>query len=255
MSSAERQTAFRRVADDLRTALAGDSFAAGVPLPTEAELCDRYGVSRQTVRRAFQDLVAEGLVVRVPGRGTFPASGDGRYIRQLGSIEDLMALSADSALQVLDPLTGSVDPAAAGRLHLPDDRVFTASFVRLHDGRPFGHTRVHLPPAVGRRLAEAPELAGPGRTSTVTVIGLLDQLLDEPIAEAEQSIAVASAPPDASAALGLAEGAAVLRVDRTYLDGAGTPVELAVSHFHPERYTYRVRLRRSRPPRREDRAP
>jgi DNA-binding GntR family transcriptional regulator len=37
----------------------------------------------------------------------------------------------------------------------------------------------------------------------------------------------------------------MLRVDRLYSDASGTPVELAVSHFLPEQYTYRVTLRRS----------
>jgi hypothetical protein len=37
----------------------------------------------------------------------------------------------------------------------------------------------------------------------------------------------------------------MLRVDRLYSDSSGAPVELAVSHFLPEQYTYRVTLRRS----------
>jgi DNA-binding GntR family transcriptional regulator len=46
-------------------------------------------------------------------------------------------------------------------------------------------------------------------------------------------------------AVGCAPGHAMLRVDRLYADATGTPVELAVSHFLPEQYTYRVTLRRS----------
>lgn len=245
MGTAPKETAFGRVAGDLRTQILARDFPPETPLPTEAEIATQYAVSRQTVRRAFQDLVAEGLVTRVPGRGTFATPQGGRYLRQLGSVEDLMALSADSQMSVLDPLADAVDPAAAGRLRLPDDHVATASFVRLHDGRPFSHTRVYLPSGVGARLDGAPELASEGFVSEVTVIGLLDRVLQAPIAEAEQSIAVAEAPAEAAVALGVPPGSAVLRIDRTYYDRAGAPVELAVSHFHPERYTYRVRLRRN----------
>ncbi len=42
----------------------------------------------------------------------------------------------------------------------------------------------------------------------------------------------------------LAPGTALLRIDRVYSHTAGELVELAVSHFHPDRYSYRVRLRR-----------
>jgi DNA-binding GntR family transcriptional regulator len=37
----------------------------------------------------------------------------------------------------------------------------------------------------------------------------------------------------------------VLRIDRLYSDRSGRPVELAVSHFHPDRYSYRLEIRRS----------
>jgi GntR family transcriptional regulator len=43
----------------------------GDQLPSEGALCDEYGVSRITLRRAVEELIANGLLVRVQGRGTF----------------------------------------------------------------------------------------------------------------------------------------------------------------------------------------
>lgn len=48
--------------------------APGDPLPTEAELCERFSVSRMTVRQALQSLANAGLVDRRRGQGTFVAS-------------------------------------------------------------------------------------------------------------------------------------------------------------------------------------
>jgi DNA-binding GntR family transcriptional regulator len=219
-------------------------YAADVALPTEAELAATYGVSRQTVRRAFQDLVAEGLVFRVPGKGTFATPADGRYLRQFGSVEDLMALSADSELEVMAPLMSAVDPTAASRLRLPDDHVARTTFLRLHRGEAFSHTTVFLPPLVRAQLGEVMELGAAGARSKVTIIGLIDKALESPIQDAEQSITVARAPTAVAESLGIAVATPVLRIDRMYFDAAGTPVELAISHFHPDRYSYRVRLRR-----------
>jgi len=239
--------AYQALRQALRDDIASGTYPDGVRLPTESELVARHGLSRQTVRRAFQDLVAEGLVYRVPGRGTYAREDGHRYLRQLGSIEDLMSLSEDTSMEVLTGLRRRVDVDAASRLRLDDDVVYTVVLRRLHGtdpGAPFVLTRVHLPEFVARPVLESPALAA-GAVSTSTVIGLTEPHLVTPIAEAAQSITVSVADPEVAAATGCEPGHPMLRVDRLYSDASGTPVELAVSHFLPEQYTYRVTLRRS----------
>ncbi|MDT5178794.1 MAG: GntR family transcriptional regulator, partial [Mycobacterium sp.] len=139
--------------------MAAGKYRDGVRLPTESELVARHGLSRQTVRRAFQDLVAEGVVYRVPGRGTYASDSHRRYLRQLGSIDDLMSLSDDTTMEVLAGLRRRVDVEAASRLRLDDDVVYTVVFRRLHDGVPFVLTRVHLPEPVARSVLAETALA------------------------------------------------------------------------------------------------
>ncbi|AQT82484.1 GntR family transcriptional regulator [Mycolicibacterium litorale] len=248
------EPAYQILRQRLREEIAAGTYPDGVRLPTESELVAEYGLSRQTVRRAFQDLVAEGAVYRVPGRGTY--ARDNAYLRQLGSIEDLMSLSEDTTMEVLQGLSRRVDVAAASRLRLDHDVVYTVVFRRLHDRRagaqrpgetdgvPFVVTTVHLPEPVARLVGDAPELTT-GAVSTNTVIGLLEPHLNQPIAQAAQSITVAPADGVAAGAVGCDQGHPMLRVDRLYSDTAAAPVELAVSYFLPEQYTYRVTLRRS----------
>lgn len=246
MGTRRRESGYSALAREIRGQVLQGHYADGRRLPTEAELSERYGVSRQTVRRAFQDLVAEGMVYRVPGRGTFVSPrGSGGYLRQFGSIDDLMGLSVDTRMQITVPLGRRIDVTAAGRLRLPGDMVYSVGFRRVHDGTPFCVTAVTLPPSAGDLLAPVTELTTLGATSELTVIGLLDSRLEAPIAEAEQSVTVALADPEAAAQLGCAPGHPLLRIDRLYLDTRGTPVELAVSRFLPELHSYRTRLRRS----------
>lgn len=243
--------AYQALREQLREQIAAGRYRDGARLPTESELVSAHGLSRQTVRRAFQDLVAEGVVYRVPGRGTYASDPGRRYLRQLGSIEDLMSLSDDTTMEVLSGLRRRVDVDAASRLRLDDDVVFSVVFRRLHAGDPsaepgvpFVSTTVHLVPSAAAALSSAPELAD-GVVGTQTVIGLLEPHLAEPIAEAAQWITVAPADDAVAAAVGCAPGHPMLRVDRLYSDADGRPVELSVSHFLPEQYTYRVTLRRS----------
>jgi GntR family transcriptional regulator len=240
-----REAAYRALARELRADLLRNRYAGGRQLPTEAELAERHGVSRQTVRRAFLDLVADGMVERIPGRGTFAREPDGQYLRQFGSVDDLMGLSIDTTMQVTSPLRRAVDVDAAGRLRLANDMVYTLTFRRLHDGTPFCVTSVFLPPEVGEQFNGVREVTTAGATSSATVIGLIDARLGDPIAEADQSITVGTATAEVAAELGCNPGAALLRVDRVYFDTRGRAVELAISNFLPEHYSYRVRLHRS----------
>jgi GntR family transcriptional regulator len=236
--------AYQTLRDRLRDEIAAGHYRDGARLPTESELVARHGLSRQTVRRAFQDLVAEGMVYRVPGRGTYASDPAPRYLRQLGSIEDLMSLSDDTTMEVRAGLRRRVDVDAASRLRLDDDVVYSVVFRRLHEGVPFVLTTVHLVPSVAQQVLASPALAD-GAVGTHTVIGLLEPHLAEPIAEAAQSITVAPADDLVADAVGCVVGHPMLRVDRLYSDVNGRPVELSVSHFLPEQYTYRVTLRRS----------
>ncbi|MCV7301957.1 GntR family transcriptional regulator [Mycobacterium barrassiae] len=236
--------AYQTLREQLRDDIASGRYSDGKRLPTESELVEQYKLSRQTVRRAFQDLVADGTVYRVPGRGTYASETGRRYLRQLGSIEDLMSLSDDTTMEVLSGLRRRVDLDAASRLRLDDDIVYSVVFRRLHDGVPFVMTTVHLAPSVAQAVLSSPELQD-GAIGTQTVIGVLEPHLDEPIAEAAQSITVAPADSAVGEALSCEPGHAMLRVDRLYSDTTGRPVELSVSHFLPEQYTYRVTLRRN----------
>jgi len=239
-----RPVAYRTLAAQIRNAIRNGEYADGRQLPTEEQLSARYSVSRHTVRRAMQDLVSEGIIFRVAGRGTYPVAEQDRYVNHFGSVEELMALSLDTECQLVSSLQRRVDVEAASRLRLPADEIFTVALVRLHADVPFCYTSVSLPPRIGLLLADAGELSSPGLRSRATVIGLIDARLNGTVTAAEQSISAAGAPAFAARHLGCEVGEPLLRIDRLYFDGAGDPVELAVSHFDPEHYSYRVRLKR-----------
>lgn len=61
--------AYRHITETLRARVTSGEFAPGAALPSEAALCEEYGVARNTLRRALDRLADEGLVEVRPGRG------------------------------------------------------------------------------------------------------------------------------------------------------------------------------------------
>ncbi|RYU13743.1 GntR family transcriptional regulator [Nocardioides iriomotensis] len=237
------ESRYRLLARSLREAILEDRFAEGQPLPTEATLAATFSLSRQTVRRAFLELVSEGLVFRVPGRGTFVTPKDSRYRRRFSSVEDLMNLTLDTELEVIEPLTGTFDEEVAERLQLTGRSMYSVLFRRLHRGEIFCTTRVLLPAAVGSTLDTLPELVEAGHRSGITIIGLLESR-GARIAEAEQVTTAVAASDRQAELLGCTPGAPLLHIERLYIDVAGVPVELAISDYLPEHYSHRLRLGR-----------
>ncbi|CAG7621401.1 HTH-type transcriptional repressor NagR [Leucobacter soli] len=137
------------------------TLSTGQRLPSERELAVRWNVSRMTLRHATDMLVAEGLLVRRQGTGTFVAGRP--VIRALG----LTSFSQDMRSRGLRPgsllvsfRTLPADTALAGALQVVlDEPLFQFTRVRLGDGEPLAVETTWLPVASAPGLSEA-DLSG-----------------------------------------------------------------------------------------------
>ena len=62
---------YQRVASQIREMVIAGTLQVGDRLPSEADLCDQFGVSRTVIREASKSLAERGLLSSQPGRGTF----------------------------------------------------------------------------------------------------------------------------------------------------------------------------------------
>ena len=133
---------YRQIKQDLVRRIESGEIAAGEALPSERELCDRYGVSRPTLRQATQDLVRDGLLVVRRGVGTFVAQP--RVRQQLGSVlgftEKMAREGRHASTRVLERSVhraAELDANVASELQLePDAAVLQVVRLRLADDIP-----------------------------------------------------------------------------------------------------------------------
>lgn len=244
VKSGRRRVAYRELADELRAAILKKGMQDGGRLPTEFDLVAKHNLSRQTVRRAYQDLVNEGIVERIPGRGTF-ANPPGQYVRSLGSLDDLLAQSVDTEMEVVQALGLVRVPHGNAVSQLASKEVMEVRIRRIHDNLPFSVVVVSVPADIGKRLGRVALINRKGGRHKITVLEILDRVLDPPIIKAKQIVTVDRVPRNIAELIDCKPGRPVLRIDRLFIDGNQRPVELAVNYFNPDRYAYRLELKRS----------
>lgn len=216
----------------------------GAALPGEIALATRFGVARVTVRKALEQLVAEGLVERMPGRGTVarrpspPSRSAATAPAPLsGLLENLVSHGLATRVRVLEcGLVGASEAAAQVLKLAPGAAVHKAVRVRSTREGPLSliTTYVPAPLAVGidrRALANEPLL-------------VLLERAGVRIGHAQQAISARLADDRCAAALDVAVGSALLSVNRLVHDEDGAPVQWLQGLYRPDRYEYRMDLSR-----------
>src|SRR6201985_1055095 len=112
---------YRKVADDIKAAIAGGEYPPNTRLPSENELAQRYGVSRGTVRQAFAALRADGVIAS--RRGARRVAVGGPRVQSFGELLSFSrwarALGAVPGAKVTAIQRPPAKPAEAERLALP----------------------------------------------------------------------------------------------------------------------------------------
>nr|WP_246390475.1 GntR family transcriptional regulator [Nocardioides soli] len=215
-----------QVREYVRALVAG--AAPGSPAPSERELVHRFGVARMTVRQAMDALVVEGLLERIPGRGTFVARPR-RTASTLTSFSEEMArrgLLAES--QTLLARREQAGPGVARALNLTEgDAVIHWRRLRRADGQPMCLEDAYLN-----------EVLIPGFLQSGMPTSLYDALESRGLRPtwAEDSITADVVSEEEAEHLALSPGDPVLRHSRRGLAGEKV-VEVSRTVYRADRYT------------------
>ena len=208
-------------------------YPAGGRIPSEQVLCDTYGVSRVTVRKAMLDLVQEGLLVRRQGKGTFVADARlQRDLQHVTSFSDACAVTGRSAsTRVIELKREMARPEDVERLHVAETaEVIELCRLRLCDDEPVMLEYNRFPASYAFLEREA--LTG----------SLYDLLRSHGLipSRAIHDISLGHATPAVSRQLATASGEALLLLDETVFDQQDQPLHTSRQWIRGDRFTFRI---------------
>lgn len=231
-----------QIAKQLADAITSNRYAVGAKLPTEAELCKQFRISRYTAREALRQLRESGLISRRRGAGTTVAASTptSTFSRSISSFGELKQYADDTRLRIERRGRVAAGSAEGEMLGQRRGREWTRlSAVRIKPGEaaPICLTTVYLSPDVAPIVAKLPRETG-------AIHAVIEAELGLRIARIDQTIdAVTLGEADAKR-LGATTGGPALRVVRRYYDANDRLLEVSDSLHPGERYTYSMTLRR-----------
>jgi GntR family transcriptional regulator len=233
---------YLQVARTLRKEIVDGVYPVGSQLPTEHELCERFAVSRYTVREALRRLREDNLVASRPRAGTLvvPRTASTSYAQDVMSINDLLAFAAGAQFSIESNAMVTIDESLSGRTGLATGTEWLAvRGYRRADGAsaPVCRTEYYINrafAAVGRLLQRH---AGP-------IFPLIEDLFGVSVVEVHQQIAAVVISPELAAGLRVDAGTAALEMQRTYTTSDGEIAQVTVNTHPSSRFRHSMTMRR-----------
>lgn len=218
-------------------------LAPGSALPTERDLCERFDVSRGTVRHVLQQLENEQRIYRRQGRGTFVATPKIEQRLDLTSHTESMIASGIKPSSKLIEVSRVEAPAEIGlALALPAAaEVLRIERVRLADGEPIALEVLHVSAARFDGISGALQ-------DGESFYGLLHSQYGIELAHAEETIEAVIASERGARLLDCSPGSALLQLSRLTVDREGRPIEYVRSFYRGDRFRLRQTVERPQGP-------
>jgi DNA-binding GntR family transcriptional regulator len=224
-----------QAATQIERAIVDGTLSIGQRLDNEILLAEALGLSRPTMRRAIQELVDKGLLVRKRGVGTQVVAGQVRRTVELTSLyDDLRRSGREPSTTVLHLGVEPANDQVATQLALrPSAEVIRIDRVRLTAGQPLAVMTNYLPAELG-----------PVEQAALDSTGLYDLLRRKGIhiRVAHQRIGARAATAREAQLLKERAGSPLLTMQRTAYDDTGRAVEFGSHVYRPELYSFDVTL-------------
>lgn len=226
---------YKTIKAELVQSLHGSDLRSGMALPTEKELAQRYGVSVGTVRRALLELVAEKIVVRQQGRGTFLAPYDtSRMLNSFWHVHRKDGVREAPFVRTLRFGETEAHGEAAARLGLRQrSRVYSIQNLMSMGDRPVLVDNLQIPVALFRGLTELQFVA-----RDATIYDLYRSAFGVAVVKTIDHLGAVAADRETATLLGLKTGSPLLEIVRVAHSYDEKPLEFRRSLLDSRNYEY-----------------
>jgi DNA-binding GntR family transcriptional regulator len=224
-----------QVEQRIEKAIMDGHLPAGARLENEVALGERLNLSRPTIRRAIQDLVDKGLLVRRRGIGTQVVHGRvTRGVELTSLFDDLNQGNQKPTTLVLSHTLDKANDTVADRLGVPvGSPVLHTKRVRIADGVPVAVLENWLP----EQFTDISE-------SELSDVGLYEIIRSRGVAirVAKQKIGARTSNAAEAALLDVDRGTALLTMERAAFDSSGKGIEFGSHYYRPDLYSFEMTL-------------
>lgn len=231
-----REPIWRSIANTLQTEIAQELYRPGDKLPTEAELADRFGVNRHTVRQGLASLAEAGIVHARRGSGVFVAARPTDYAlgQRVRFHQNVTASGRTPSRRITRLETRPASVAEAAALGLASgDLVHVIDGISLADGQPLAIFSSTFPAARLPELLTAMD-AQNSVTAALATCGVTDYT------RSETRLTAKLADGLQALALQIQAGSPILQSVALNADAAGRPIEYGTTWFAGDRVTLTV---------------
>lgn len=235
---------YLQVARTLRKEIVDGIYPVGSQLPTEHQLCERFSVSRYTIREALRRLRDDNLVASRPRAGTLvvPRPSSDSYMQDVVSINDLLAFATGAQFAIDSTKMVVIDAELASRTGLISGEEWLAVYgFRQVEGAEFPVCRTEY--YINRAFAAVGRLL---QRHTGPIFPLIEDLFGLSIVEVRQEIAAVLISPALAGELSVAAGTPGLEVHRTYTTSDGDVAQVTINTHPATRFRHSMTMRRVR---------
>jgi GntR family transcriptional regulator len=231
---------YSQVRERLRERILDGTYAPQARLPSESEIGTLLKVSRITVRQALSDLQKQGVIFTVPGKGTFVAPArPSQDLTRLEGFGEAMSRKGHAIVnRVVKHLLADASAGVADKLRLaPGALASEIHRVRYLDQAPVSFEMTWLPESIGERLRQE-------NLAERDIFLILEADYGIALGHADIQIGAVNADAALAAALAVAPGTALLRIERLTFGTDGVPLDYEHLYVRGEAFQYALRLPR-----------